>query len=80
MAGHTPSALITDQGRQIYLRIEGRFYQLSQEELRSLLGLPPVLPGWESPLIATAFALNLSPTMRPQSCRRTNCAVGSPSK
>jgi hypothetical protein len=41
MAGPSPSALITDQGRHVLLRIEGRLYELSQEELRALLGVPP---------------------------------------
>ena len=36
-----PSALITDQGRRLLLRIRGRSYELSHEELRTLLGLPP---------------------------------------
>jgi hypothetical protein len=45
MAVLSPSALITDQGRRVLLRINGRLYQLSQEELRTLLGLPPGPPG-----------------------------------
>lgn len=45
MAHSPPSALITDQGRQVLLRIHGRFYQLDQEELRTLLGLPDGPPG-----------------------------------
>ena len=40
MSRSTISALITDFGRRVLLRLEGRFYELSQEELRSLLGLP----------------------------------------
>jgi hypothetical protein len=40
-----PSALITDQGRRVLLRIQGRFYQLSQDELRTLLGVPAGPPG-----------------------------------
>jgi hypothetical protein len=45
MAVQSPSALITDKGRRVLLRIRGRFFELSQEELRSLLGLPPGPPG-----------------------------------
>jgi hypothetical protein len=45
MAGVSPSALITDQGQRIHLRIQGRFYVLNQQELRALLGLPPGPPG-----------------------------------
>jgi hypothetical protein len=45
MTGLSPSALITDQGRRVSLRIRGRHFELSQEELRGLLGLPPGLPG-----------------------------------
>ncbi len=41
----TPSALITDNGRRILLRINGRFYQLSHDELRAVLGLSAGLPG-----------------------------------
>ncbi len=36
----SPSALITDNGQRILLRLNGRFYDLTQEELRVLLGLP----------------------------------------
>jgi hypothetical protein len=36
----SPSALITDHGRRISLRIQGRYYELTHEELRTVLGLP----------------------------------------
>ena len=45
MPHSSPSALITDGGRHVLLRLQGRFYDLSQEELRTLLGLPPGSPG-----------------------------------
>jgi hypothetical protein len=45
MAALSPSALITDEGRRVGLRMHGRLYELSQEELRSVLGLPPGPPG-----------------------------------
>ena len=45
MAHSAPSALITDQGRRVLLRIQGRYYELSQPELRTLLGLPEGPPG-----------------------------------
>ena len=45
MAVPSPSALITDQGRRVSLRVRGRHYELSQEELRSVLRLPPGPPG-----------------------------------
>jgi hypothetical protein len=45
MAHSAPSALITDQGRRVLLRIQGRYYELSQPELRTLLGLPAGPPG-----------------------------------
>lgn len=35
-----PSALVTDQGKVLF-RIQGKFFEVSQEDLRSLLGLPP---------------------------------------
>jgi hypothetical protein len=37
--------LITDRGRRVCLRIRGRLFELSQEELRSVLGLPAGPPG-----------------------------------
>ena len=40
MALSAPSALITDEGQRVLLRIEGHFYEFSQQELRTLLGLP----------------------------------------
>ncbi len=45
MAQSSPSALITDNGQHVLLRLEGRLYELSQQELRSLLGLPAGKPG-----------------------------------
>jgi hypothetical protein len=45
MAALSPSALITDQGRRVGLRLRGRLYELSQEELRCVLGLAPGPPG-----------------------------------
>jgi hypothetical protein len=45
MAGLSPSALITDQGRRVHLRLQGRLFELGQQELRTLLGLPPGPPG-----------------------------------
>jgi hypothetical protein len=45
MAALAPSALVTDQGRRIHLRIHGRLYERSQDELRTLLGLPAGPPG-----------------------------------
>jgi len=40
MAHSAPSALITDQGQRVLLRIQGQYYELSQPELRTMLGLP----------------------------------------
>lgn len=40
MAYSSPSALVTDHGRRILLRLQGRFYEITQEELRTVLGLP----------------------------------------
>jgi hypothetical protein len=37
--------LVTDHGRRVLLRIQGRLYDLDQAELRTLLGLPPGPPG-----------------------------------
>jgi len=45
MGAPSPSALITDQGQRVLLRIRGRLFQLNQEELRLALGLPPGPPG-----------------------------------
>jgi hypothetical protein len=40
-----PSALITDQGKLVHLRIDGHYYEIGQPELRNLLGLPAGPPG-----------------------------------
>jgi hypothetical protein len=45
MAHRSPSALITDQGPRVSLRIGGQLYELRQEDLRGLLGLPSGPPG-----------------------------------
>ena len=43
---HTaPSAPIADNGQRVMLWLQGRFYDLSHQELRGLLGLPEGLPG-----------------------------------
>jgi hypothetical protein len=39
------SALVSDQGTLVSLRLNGHFYQLSQEDLRTVLGLPQGPPG-----------------------------------
>ena len=45
MPASTASALITEQGRRILLRVRGRYYELSQEALRAALGIPGGPPG-----------------------------------
>ncbi len=45
MSGSSASALVTDQGQRVLLRLQGRFYDLSQEELRARLGLAAGPPG-----------------------------------
>ena len=45
MPTSSPSALVTDKGQRVLLRIQGRIYELSQEELRAALGLPAGPPG-----------------------------------
>jgi len=45
MSHASPSALITDKGRRVQLRIQGRYYELAHQELRALLGLPAGPPG-----------------------------------
>ncbi len=40
MPPSAPSALITDNGRRVLLRLQGRFYELTLEELRTAFGLP----------------------------------------
>ena len=45
MASSSPSALITDGGTSVLLRLDGRFYQLSLEALRQVLDLPEGPPG-----------------------------------
>jgi hypothetical protein len=39
------SALITDQGERVLLRIQGRIFELTQLDLREVLGLPTGPPG-----------------------------------
>jgi hypothetical protein len=34
-----------DQGQRVLLRIQGQYYELTQSELRTLLGLPEGPPG-----------------------------------
>jgi hypothetical protein len=45
MIKESPSALVTERGRRVLFRIRGRIYELSHEELRSLLGVPSRPPG-----------------------------------
>ena len=45
MASSSPSALITDDGASVLLRLDGRFYQLSLHTLRQVLDLPEGPPG-----------------------------------
>ncbi len=45
MARSSPSALVTEQGRRVLLRLNGRFYEVSQQALRAALGLPEGPPG-----------------------------------
>jgi hypothetical protein len=45
MTSSAPSALVTDRGQRVQLRIRGQFYELRQDELRTLLGLPAGPPG-----------------------------------
>jgi hypothetical protein len=45
MPHSAPSALISDRGNRVLLRLAGRFYDLGQQELRAVLGLPGGPPG-----------------------------------
>jgi hypothetical protein len=45
MSRSAPSALISDKGNCVQLRLGGRFYSLTQESLRELLGVPDGPPG-----------------------------------
>jgi hypothetical protein len=45
MASSSPSALITEQGRRVLLRLGGRQYELTQPALRQVLDLPDGPPG-----------------------------------
>ena len=40
-----PSALVVDNGQRVLLRLDGKHYDLSQHQLRALLGLSPGKPG-----------------------------------
>ena len=45
MAKAAPSALITDKGQRVQLRLQGQYYDLSHQELCNLHGLPAGAPG-----------------------------------
>ena len=45
MSHASPTALIADKGERVLLRVEGRYYELTRQELRALLGLPDGLTG-----------------------------------
>ncbi|MCI0462761.1 MAG: hypothetical protein L0Z62_37920 [Gemmataceae bacterium] len=45
MASSSPSALITDHGARVLLRLGGRYYELTQPALRQVLALPEGPPG-----------------------------------
>lgn len=45
MTSSSPSALITDQGGRVLLRLKGRYYELTQPALRQVLHLPEGSPG-----------------------------------
>ena len=45
VSGSAPSALVIEEGCRVLLRIGGQFYELTQEELRTILGLPAGPPG-----------------------------------
>lgn len=45
MSHTSPSALITDQGQRVLLRLNEHFFDLSQNELRAVLELPAGEPG-----------------------------------
>jgi hypothetical protein len=45
MSRPAPSALIANEGQRVLLRLQGRQYILSQDDLRALLGLPSGPPG-----------------------------------
>jgi hypothetical protein len=45
MPSASPSALITDRGKRVLLRVGGRQYELSQPALRLVLELPEGPPG-----------------------------------
>ena len=46
---------IAVEGERVLLRIHGRYYELSQQELRNLLGLPAGPPGLACSSIASAY-------------------------
>jgi hypothetical protein len=45
MSDRMPSALVTDQGRRVHLRLNGRLFEIDQGDLRALLGIPAGPPG-----------------------------------
>lgn len=45
MRHSNPSALITNKGQRVLLRLDGRVHELTQSELRTVLGLSAGAPG-----------------------------------
>jgi hypothetical protein len=45
MTSASPSALITDRGARVQLRLRGHYYELTQPALRHALDLPEGPPG-----------------------------------
>jgi len=41
MAHAFPSALVTEEGRSVRFRIQGKYFEVNHAQLRSMLGLPP---------------------------------------
>ena len=61
-----PSALVTEEGRSVRFRLQGKYFELSYDELRTLLGLPPPVAGASaSRSIRAGCSLNSLPTSGP---------------
>jgi hypothetical protein len=61
MSDRSPSALVTDKGKWVLLRLQGRIYELRQEELRDLLGLAPGSAGVGITVDKDRFRFEFSP-------------------
>ena len=75
MARAAPSALITDIGQRVQLRLQGEYYDFSLQDLRACSGSLPVHPGWGSVSMATSCVLSSPRTSAASKGQLPNCSA-----